>query len=128
MTTLFQKIIDREIPAVFVYEDDQCVVIMDKFPTTRGQCLVIPRKPIDYAFDLDDVLYIHCLTIAKKIAHAIDQSLQPIRTCMVIEGFEVPHAHIKLFPCYEKKLVMSGGIEVDDVTLEKIAQQLRTQV
>ena len=111
MTTLFEKIIAREIPGVFVYEDDFCVVLMDKFPTTRGQCLVIPREPIDYAFDLSDETYLHCLRVTKEIVHAVDASLNPVRTCVAIEGFEVPHAHIKLFPCYEKVFRTDNGFD-----------------
>jgi histidine triad (HIT) family protein len=54
MNTIFTKIINREIPAQFVYEDDVCVVIMDKFPVVTGQALIIPRVEIDYFFNLDE--------------------------------------------------------------------------
>jgi len=128
MTTLFEKIIARDIPAVFVYEDEICVVIMDKFPTTRGQCLVIPREAIDYAFDLSEETYLHCMHIAKSIVHAIDVSLKPIRTCMVIEGFEVPHAHIKLFPCYEEALDTRQNTEMDDADLKMLAEQISKNI
>lgn len=123
-STLFEKIINRDIPAVFVYEDEVCVVVMDKFPSTRGQCLVIPREPIDYAFDMPDETYLHCMHIAKNIVHAIDAALEPVRTCMVIEGFEVPHAHIKIFPCYEEKLDTTGNTEASDNELKIIAEQI----
>jgi histidine triad (HIT) family protein len=128
MTTLFEKIINREIPGIFVYEDDVCVVLMDKFPTTVGQCLVMPREAIDYAFDLSDETYLHCMRIAKQVVTAIDVALQPERTCLVIEGFEVPHAHIKLFPCYEKILLTDRGIETSDEELETMAQLIRAHL
>jgi len=124
--TIFEKIIAKEIPGVFLYEDDLCVVIMDAFPTTRGQCLVIPREAIDYAFDCSDELYLHLMSVSKKIARALDASLSPVRTCMVIEGFEVPHTHIKLYPiCKGEKLNTSGGEQVEVEVLEKLAEEIR---
>jgi histidine triad (HIT) family protein len=96
--TIFSKIIDREIPGHFVYQDDVCVVIMDAFPSTPGQVLVIPRDPVAYVFDLSDATYGHILNITKRVAKALDTVFNTSRTCIVIEGFEVPHTHIKLFP------------------------------
>lgn len=96
--SIFSKIIRREIPAVFVYEDDICVVIMDKFPGITGQTLVIPKIEVNYAFDLDDATYTHIFNIAKRVALASDKAFATNRTCLVVEGFEVPHVHIKLYP------------------------------
>lgn len=98
MTTIFSKIIAREIPAQFVYEDDICIVLMDKFPSVQGQTLVISKKEVDYIFDLPDEDYAHLFKVAKKIAQASDQAFDVKRTCLVVEGFEVPHVHIKLYP------------------------------
>jgi len=124
--TLFEKIITRKIPAIFLYEDELCIAILDKFPNTKGQCLIIPKQPIDYVFELENELYSHCFLIAKKIAKAIDASdLKPTRTCLIVEGFEVPHAHIKLFPVYKKSLDISSGTEADDKDLEKIAARIK---
>lgn len=98
MTTIFSKIIAREIPAQFVYEDNICVVVMDKFPAVQGQTLIVPKLEMDYAFDLPDEIYQHIFSIAKKIAKASDTTYNTARTCLVVEGFEVPHVHIKLYP------------------------------
>jgi len=124
--TLFEKISTRKIPAVYLYEDELCIVILDKFPNTKGQSLIIPKQPTDYIFDVHDELYTHCFLIAKKIAKAIDASdLKPTRTCLVVEGFEVPHAHIKLFPVYKKSLDISSGTEADGEYLEIIAKKIK---
>ena len=96
--TIFSQIIDRAIPAHFVYEDDICVVIMDAFPSVPGQVLVIPREPVDYLFDLPDSIYQHVFSIAKRIAVALDDTFDVSRTCLVVEGYEVPHTHIKIYP------------------------------
>ena len=108
--TIFSKIIDREIPGHFVYEDDVCVVLMDVFPSVPGQVLVIPREPIDYLFDVPDDTYQHTNAVAKKIAKALDAVFNTSRTCVVVEGFEVPHTHIKLFPLSKEHTALTDVI------------------
>lgn len=98
MTTIFTKIINREIPGQFIYEDDTCVAIMDKFPSVPGQSLIILKREVDYVFDVTDSEYQHLMAVAKRIALASDAALGTNRTCLVVEGFEVPHVHIKLYP------------------------------
>lgn len=127
--SIFSKIIAREIPAVFLYEDDVCVVIMDKFPTVAGQSLVIPKQEIDYAFDLEDETYQHLFAVAKKIALASDKALNTARTCLAIEGFEVPHAHVKLYPldstAHDLGKYLSGGEMAEDEELQKVADKIK---
>lgn len=98
MSTIFTKIINREIPGYFIYEDDICVSIMDAFPSIPGQSMVILKREVGYLFDTTDEEYSHLLSVARKVAKATDTALGTTRTCLVIEGFEVQHAHIKLFP------------------------------
>lgn len=126
--TIFEKIIDGEIPSVKIYEDDVCIAIMDKFPDTKGKSLVIPKKPVDYTFDLDDETYLHIMKITKKVVRAIDQALSPVRTCILIEGFEVPHSHIKICPVYERHFVNQSGPEAPDKDLEIIAKQIKEKL
>lgn len=130
MSTIFSKIINREIPAVFVYEDDVCVVIMDQFPGVKGQTLVIPKIEIDYAFDLDSETYAHIFNVAKKIAKASDKAFNTIRTCLVVEGFEVPHVHIKLYPMTEDNKDLSSALKnggrAEDEELTKLAAKIKS--
>jgi histidine triad (HIT) family protein len=129
--TIFTKIINREIPGHFLYEDDTCVAILDKFPSVRGQSLVIPRDSIDYAFAIDDPTYQHLFGVAKRIAGALDTALQTERTCLVVEGFEVPHAHLKLYPMAEIRPlgeVLPQQREEDDVLLRELATTIRAQI
>ncbi len=127
--SIFSKIIRREIPAHFIYEDEHCVVILDKFPTTIGQSLVIPKKEVDYAFDLDDETYLHLFSVAKKIAQASDKALKTERTCLAIEGFEVPHVHIKLYPVpagvRDLGRFLTPGEMADDTELESTAAEIK---
>lgn len=125
---VFQKIINREIPTVKLYEDLNCVVIMDKFPSTEGQSLVISKRQTDYVFDLDDMTYAHMLLVAKHIVQATDKALNPYKTCLVIEGFEVPHAHIKIYPVTKPELTTKTGQEKSDGELEEIAKKIRVHI
>lgn len=127
-TSLFTKIIKREIPAHFVYEDEHCVAILDKFPAVKGQSLVIPKKEVDYAFDLDDDTYLHLFKTAKLIARASDKAFAAVRTCLVVEGFEVPHVHIKIFPMQDTATALGNilphGSEASEEELAIVATQL----
>jgi histidine triad (HIT) family protein len=126
--SIFTKIINRTIPAHFVYEDEHCIAILDKFPAVKGQTLVIPKKEVDYAFDLDDDTYIHLFKTAKMIAKASDKAFNAERTCLVVEGFEVPHVHIKIYPMVDTKTalgnILPNGSEASDEELAIDATQL----
>jgi histidine triad (HIT) family protein len=126
--SIFTKIINREIPAHVVYEDEHCIAILDKFPAIKGQSLVIPKKEVDYAFDLDDDTYLHLFKTAKLVAKASDKAFNAVRTCLVVEGFEVPHVHIKIYPMVDTKAalgeILPHGREASDEELAVVATQL----
>ena len=129
MSSIFTKIINREIPGHFIYEDEFCVAILDKFPAVKGQALIIPKKDIDYAFDLDDETYLHLFQIAKKVGKACDKALGAERTCLVVEGFDVPHVHIKIYPMQDTQkalgAIMPEGKEASDEELAIVATQIQ---
>lgn len=131
MSTIFTKIINREIPGQFIYEDDVCVAMMDKFPIVPGQSMVIAKEEIDYVFNVEDELYLHLFAVAKKIAKASDAAFGAERTCLVVEGFEVPHVHIKLYPIEKAEGLSSlaslskNRHEETDEVLKKQAEMIR---
>ncbi len=130
MSTIFSKIIAREITAQFVYEDDKCVVVMDKFPSVTGQTLVIPKMEVDYVFDLPEETCNHIFAVAKRVAKASDKAFATLRTCLVVEGFEVPHVHIKLYPMTDtdKNLgdVITKTEEKSDEILSQEAEKIKS--
>lgn len=127
MATIFEKIIHRELPATIVYEDDAHIVLMDKFPAISGQTLVIPKQSIDYVFDMEDTAYQKLWTLAKRVGKAMDTVFKAKRVCMLVEGFHVPHVHIKLYPVREDEhLEIHMGPEASDTLLEEQAAALRT--
>ena len=76
MSTIFSKIINREIPAQFVFEDDVCVVVMDKFPSVKGQTLVIPKVEVDYAFDLDNERKGIVASMTKELKRRVEEMVE----------------------------------------------------
>lgn len=111
-----------------MYEDEQCVAILDAFPAVPGQTLIIPREPIDYLFALEAETYRHLWDVARAVARALDTVLHPERTCVVVEGFEVPHAHIKLYPTPDATplgQVLPQQAPAESETLAELANKLR---
>ena len=98
MPTLFTKIVNGEIPSFKIAEDEHFYAFLDINPLVKGHTLVIPKKEIDYIFDIDDDLLGGMMVFAKKVALAIDKSVKCKRVAIVVLGLEVPHAHIHLIP------------------------------
>lgn len=101
MATIFTKIVNGEIPAYKVAETDEFLAFLDINPLAEGHTLVIPKKEIDYIFDINDDLYARLFTFAKKVSHAIKAVVPCKKIGVAIIGLEVPHAHIHLVPINE---------------------------
>ena len=97
MASIFTKIINREIPAHIIAEDDENIAFLDINPLSKGHTLVIPKKEEDYLFDLDDDSYTSLNLFAKKVAAALKKYTNK-RIGTAVIGIEVPHAHIHLIP------------------------------
>ena len=98
MPSLFSKIVKGEIPCHKVMEDANYLAFLDIRPINPGHTLVIPKKEIDYIFDLDDQVLSGLLIFARKVAHKIRKSVDCQRVGIMVAGLEVPHAHVHLVP------------------------------
>lgn len=98
MATIFTKIINREIPAYIIAEDEHFIAILDIMPLVLGHTLVIPKKEIDYIFDLDNDTLATMSLFAKKVAIAIKKVIPCKRIGVAVIGLEVPHTHVHLVP------------------------------
>lgn len=98
MATIFSKIIAGEIPSYRIHEDERFYAFLDINPLAMGHTLVIPKVEIDYLFDVDDELLGDMMVFAKKVALAIDKTIDCKRVGVAVLGLEVPHAHIHLIP------------------------------
>ena len=98
MSSIFTKIINGEIPSYKVAENDEFFAFLDINPLVKGHVLVIPKKEIDYIFDIDNELYSRFFVFAKELAKAIEKVISCERIGISVVGLEVPHAHIHLIP------------------------------
>ena len=98
MASIFTKIVNREIPAHIVAEDDKYIAFLDINPLVIGHALVVPKQEVDYIFDLDDETLAGLYVFAKKVAHAIKKVVPCKRVGVCVIGLEVPHAHVHLVP------------------------------
>ena len=98
MSTIFQKILDGEIPCYKVAENADFLAFLDVNPLAKGHALVIPKKAVDYIFDMDDNQLAAMHVFAKQVAIAIKQVVPCKKIGMAVIGLEVPHAHIHLVP------------------------------
>lgn len=98
MPSIFTRIIEREIPAHILREDDNFLAFLDVRPIREGHTLVIPKTEIPDVFDLPDSTLAGYLPFARPVARAIQQVTQATRIGVAVIGLEVPHAHVHLVP------------------------------
>tara|TARA_B100000902_G_scaffold203756_1_gene194280 strand:- start:3854 stop:4249 length:396 start_codon:yes stop_codon:yes gene_type:complete len=96
--SLFSKIVNGDIPAYIVAEDESHLAFLDIYPLAYGHVLVIPKKQIDYIFDMDSDEYLALFRFTKKVAKAMDDVIFCDRIGIAVIGLEVPHVHIHLVP------------------------------
>lgn len=116
MATLFTKIIQGEIPSYKIYEDEYSFAFLDINPMQKGHTLVVPKKEGDELFELDGDIYGKLMASAHVVAKILKQKTNCARVCAVIEGYNVPHAHIHLIPTngpddFDKKHVHAASKE-----------------
>ena len=98
MASIFTRIINREIPGQIVAEDERFIAFLDIVPLVMGHTLVVPKKEIDYIFDLDDETLAGLYVFSKKVAHAVKKAIPCKRIGVAVIGLEVPHVHVHLVP------------------------------
>lgn len=130
MATIFTKIIRGDIPCHKIAEDDRHFSFLDANPIAEGHTLVVPRKETDYFFDLSEQEIHALMSFAKEVAAGIDKALDPLRTGIIVQGMEVPHAHVHLVPLYSKTQPMALGhkVSVTDERMKELAQQISSEV
>ncbi len=127
--TIFSKIVAGEIPCHKIAETADFLAFLDVNPIAKGHTLVIPKKEVDYIFDLDDELYVGLMRFAKRIAPVLEAVVPCQRIGVSVIGLEVPHAHVHLIPLnrmadmdFGKKIKMSAE------ELAELATNIRQKV
>jgi histidine triad (HIT) family protein len=98
MASIFTRIINREIPGHIVHEDEKFIAFLDINPLVVGHTLVVPKKEVDFIFDLDDATLAEMNVFAKRVALAIRKAIPCKRIGVAVIGLEVPHTHVHLVP------------------------------
>ena len=127
MATIFTKIINGEIPCYKIAEDDNYFAFLDIGPLAKGHTLVIPKNEVDYFFDLDDETIKGISVFAKRVALAIEKTIECKRVGVAGLGLEVPHAHIHLVPIQSEADISFSKpkLKLSDEEMENIAQRIR---
>jgi len=128
MASIFSKIITGEIPCYKIAENDKFLAFLDVFPLVHGHVLVVPKKEIDYIFDIDDTDLSEMILFAKGVAKALRKSVVCKRIGVSVIGLEVPHAHIHLVPMNTANDVnfTQPKIKPSSEELEQMAEKIRS--
>ncbi len=128
MATIFSKIAAGEIPSYKVAENDKFFAFLDINPLVKGHTLVIPRREVDYIFDMEDEELAAMHLFAKSVAKAVEKAIPCKRVGVAVMGLEVPHAHIHLIPINkESDMVISNPKQkLSDEEFVTIASAIKT--
>ena len=128
MSTIFSKIISGELPSFKVAEDECHIAILDIFPLVYGHVLVIPKKEVDYIFDISSNEYLALFKFTKKVAAAMQKAISCKRIGVSVIGLEVPHAHIHLIPINNVSDMNfdKPKLKFDNHKMDQIAQNINS--
>lgn len=98
MSSIFTKIINGEIPAYKIAENDKFLAFLDVNPNAKGHTLCIPKQEINKIFEMEEDLYLELMAFSRKVAIAIEKTIECKRVGMAVVGLEVPHVHVHLIP------------------------------
>lgn len=98
MSSIFTKIINGEIPAYKIAENDKFLAFLDVNPNAKGHTLCIPKQEINKIFEMEEDLYLELMAFSRKVATAIEKTIECKRVGMAVVGLEVPHVHVHLIP------------------------------
>ena len=126
MASIFSKIIKGEIPCYKIAEDEHHLAFLDIMPIAKGHTLVIPKKEVDYIFDLEEEEYKNLWAFARKVAKQIKSAIPCVKVGVAVVGLEVPHTHIHLVPINEIKDLnfMNEKLKLSPEEYEKIRQSI----
>lgn len=127
--SIFSKIVSGEIPSFKVAETVQYLAFLDVNPLTEGHVLVIPKKEVDYIFDMDSESYVGLMMFAQVVAIGLKKAIPCLRIGVSVIGLEVPHAHIHLIPInkMDDMNFSRPKLSLTKEKLEEIADKIREQ-
>jgi histidine triad (HIT) family protein len=130
MASIFSRIIAGDIPCYKIAENDNFIAFLDVFPLKKGHTLVVPKKEVDYIFDLDQETYSGLMNFSKQVAVAIKQAVPCNRISVGVFGLEVPHAHVHLVPMNTMNDVNFANekLKLSKEEFEQMASEIRKYI
>lgn len=130
MPTIFTRIIERELPATFVWRDRRCVAFLTINPLQPGHTLVVPVEEVDHWIDADPDLTSHLAAVAQSIGRAQQAAFSPTKVGLMIAGLEVPHLHLHVVPIRDVHDLdfANAATSVDPAELEAAATAIRSEL
>ncbi|RUT71200.1 HIT family protein [Flavobacterium cupreum] len=129
MMSIFTKIVNGEIPAYKIAEDDNYLAFLDVNPNAKGHTLCIPKQEINKIFEMEDELYLGLMKFSKKIAIALEKTVPCKRVGMAVVGLEVPHAHVHLIPLNEMdEMRFQNKVSLSKEEFEALAKSIQANL
>lgn len=128
--SIFTKIIEGDIPSHKIYEDDKTLAFLDIFPAIPGHTVVVPKTQVEFVWDLEEDDYQALMATTKKVAKHLREKLGTRFVGTRVEGVEVPHAHVKIYPfdtINEYNAKQDTSVEPDHIKLAELAKQLKME-
>ena len=130
MASIFSEIISGEIPCYKIAETNDFLAFLDAYPLRKGHTLVIPKKEVDYIFDLDDETYAGLMMFSKIVSIAVNKAIECKRVGVAVIGLEVPHTHVHLVPINDVSDLNFNQkkMELSTEEMESIAASIRSSL
>lgn len=127
--SLFTKIINDELPAYKITEDEHYLAFLDINPNAKGHTLCIPKREVDKIFDLESEEYLGLMKFSRRVAHALEKAIPCKRVGMAVIGLEVPHAHVHLIPLNEMdEMRFQQKVTLSKEEFEEIVKLVRAEL
>ena len=129
MPSIFSRIVAGEIPCYKVAETDDCLAFLDVNPVVPGHVLCIPKKEVDYIFDLDDDLFVKLHKFSRKVAKGLKKTCPCIKVGVAVVGIDVPHAHIHLMPLNKPgDLNFANHVQMSPEAMQDLAARIAANI
>lgn len=128
MSSIFTKIINREIPGHIIVEDDAHIAILDVNPNAKGHTLCIPKREVNKIFDLEEQEYLELMSFSRKVAIALEKVVPCKRIGVSVIGLEVPHVHVHLIPLHDMEDIrFDKKVKVSDKEFKELILKINSE-
>lgn len=129
MASIFTKIVNGEIPAYKIAEDEDFLAFLDVNPNAKGHTLCIPKQEINKIFDMEEEHYLGLMKFSRKVAKALEKTIPCKRVGMAVVGLEVPHVHVHLIPLNEMdEMRFQNKVKLEKEEFEALAEQIAEHI